>query len=154
MLALFFTAFATTIKHSRFTHVLIMMFIIAFITNDHQSCISFFMCFFVSKYLIKSVRESCPRELTIPTIVSSYIVLFSFFFSDSLNAFTSSADLVLQEPNFNFSSIFLNILSVDSQWHILAYCPNVVPNFLEIFSNWRVSSIQKDIFQMIKCFRC
>ena len=44
----------------------------------------------------------------------------SCFFSDSLNASTSFVVLVLQEPNFSFSIIFLNILYLVSLRYILA----------------------------------
>ncbi len=87
-----------------------------------------YVSFFMNQYFIKSIRISIPMKFTFFTIIFHFDCS-SFFFSDSLNAFTSSEVLVLHEPHFNFSSIFLNILCFGHTRYIPAEFLEFVPNF-------------------------
>jgi len=129
LLTLFLTTFTTTIEHASFSHTLIMMFVIAFVTNYHFKIR--FCEFFHGLVLFEKYLNNLPNRIyNLYICISFYFALSFWFFSDSLNAFTSSDGLVLSEPNFSFAIIFLNILCMDSRWYILAYCSNFAPDFL------------------------
>ena len=117
----FFKTLTTTIKHSGFSHTLIMMAIIAFITSQHYVETLFwwvFSCrsnFWISPWEESQVKLQCLQWYVIYFSISS-----DFFSSDSVNVFVLLDALVLQELNFSFSIIFLNILYLVYLWYIPA----------------------------------
>ena len=118
----FFKTLATAIKHSSFSHTLIMMLIIALIASQHYVETFFLWIFSCMSSFWKLSSDASQVKLQ---CLQWYVIYFSasseFFFLDSVNAFMSLVTLVLQEPNFSFSIIFLNILPLDSRWYKLAY---------------------------------
>ena len=87
----------------------------------HLHLIVSFCEFFHEKAPSQMYQSSHPNEnCKFHNDISCYLDLSFNFFSDSLNAFTSFVILVLQEPNFSFSIIFLNMLYLEALGYIPA----------------------------------